>query len=336
MFKEARINLTLWYFTILTFILIIFSSLVYYLGVHQLERSYHQAEMRLTGQKVVVLARNQHFENLILAEDFTAAKKQLARNLFRLNLSIILISTALSYLLAGKTLSPIEKMVDEQRRFIADAAHELRTPITAMKTALEVSLRDKKMKKSEAIQVLDDNLDDVKHLEKLSNQLLVLSSYQKEQQLVLSDVALIEIINNLKHQFRGVIKDKEIKLKFIYPKEELLLDKDKVEQLLTILIDNAISYSAKSKIVTVKFFVDKKNLKITVSDEGIGMSKEAQEQVFERFYRADQVRTYRVGEKNGFGLGLAIAQQIVKLHDGQINVKSEINKGSTFMVSLPF
>lgn len=348
MFKQARLKLTLWYLSILTLILLFFSAVIYRIGCVQLERSYHQAEMRIKAQELGLISptanlgrrQEQNFAAFELSQellsDFNLAKQLLAKNLLFLNLFIIFISSTLAYFLAGKTLAPIEKMVLGQRRFVADAAHELRTPITAMKTALEVSLRDKKMTKKEAVQVLKDNLADIEQLEKLSNQLLTLASYQKEQQqLVLQNASCLELINNLQRKFRGIVQEKQIDLKFKYPEEQILMDVEKVEQLLTILLDNAIAYSPVKKTISVTIELFKKHWQISVKDQGVGMSDDECQQIFERFYRADQSRTKELTTKHGFGLGLAIAKQIVDLYGGKISVQSKLKKGSTFIVKLP-
>ena len=334
MFKEARIKLTLWYLAILSFILLIFSSLIFYLGSRQLERSYHQAEMRATLRQAELLPPNHQFELAEVPEGLILAKHELLRSIFFLNAFILFIASFLAYFLAGRTLRPIEQMMASQKRFIADAAHELRTPITAMKAALEVTLRDKKLTKQDSITILKENLQDVKHLENLSNQLLLLDS-QQVQSLQLKTVALKEVVNHLKKQFKTPANLKQIKLQFKFPDVKLQLDQSKLERLLAILIENAINYSPKKSMVTVELSTNRKQLKLLVSDRGLGMSQEEQAHIFERFYRADQARSRQTDQHNGFGLGLAIAQQIVDLWQGTISVSSQSGQGSSFTVLLP-
>lgn len=347
MFKQARLKLTLWYLVILTTVLLFFSAVIFRIGCAQLERSYHQAELRLraqeTGLLIPVPGNGRWLEKIEdsgqlsqeLLSDFFLAKRELAKNLMILNVTILALSSVMAFFLAGKTLAPIEQMVMEQRRFVTDAAHELRTPITAMKTALEVSLRDKKISKTEALTVLAENLKDTQQLEKLSNQLLALASFQQDQsQLMLQKSSCLEIANNLQRKFRGVSQEKKIKLSFDCIEEEVLMDAAKIEQVLTILIDNAISYSDPGKKVQVSFMKAKKYLIVAVKDQGPGMSAKDQTEIFKRFYRADTART-KTSRKTGFGLGLAIAWQIVDLYGGKISVLSELKKGSTFTVTLP-
>ena len=334
MFKEARIRLTLWYLAILSFILLLFSSLIFYLGSRQLERGYHQAEMRATLRQAELLPPNYQFEFSEMPEGLILSKHELLRSIFFLNGFILFVASFLAYFLAGRTLQPIEQMMTSQKRFIADAAHELRTPITAMKTALEVTLRDKKLTKPAALIILKENLQDVEHLENLSNQLLLLNS-QQAQSLQFETVALKEVVKHLKRQFKTSASLKQIKLQFKFPDIKLQLDQSKLERLLAILLDNAINYSPKKSKVMVDLSSNKKQLRLVVADHGLGMSQEEQAHVFERFYRADQARSRQIDQHNGFGLGLAIAQQIVDLWQGTINVSSRPGQGSSFTVLLP-
>ena len=330
---------------ILMVILSTFSALIYQIGVVQLERSYRMGQARQKAQELVehlpawAPPKGDLFweeQPEFLRESFILSKQNLAKSLLLLNAGILLISSFLSYLLAGKTLAPIEEMVADQAQFIADAAHELRTPITAMRTSLEVDLRDKNLKKSGAIQALKDNLADVENLENLSNQLLMLAAYREGQtKLILSQVDLSDLAKVLERKFKGRLEKKNLKFKFKVSKELIFFDASKLEQLLTILIDNAITYSKKGKTIWLTIKINKKCLQITVKDQGVGISEIEQKKLFNRFYRSDQSRTYRDDENKGFGLGLSIAKKIVDLHRGKIELDSQPKKGTTFRVILP-
>jgi signal transduction histidine kinase len=267
-------------------------------------------------------------------EDLNIARHFLLRNILLIDVFVLLISSFLSYLLAGETLKPIEKMIKIQSSFISDASHELRTPITAIQSSLEVALRDKKMKKEEAIRVLEENLEDIEGLKILSEQLLNLASYQENiESLNKVKVDLQLLADSVFTELDKIAKKKKIKLSKEVEDLELDLDRDKVKQLLTILLDNAIKYSKAKSEVKLKMSLEKDRLLIEVSDQGMGISDDDLEHIFDRFYKSNQARTK--DQSGSFGLGLAIAKKIADLYKTEIKVESELSKGSTFSVKIP-
>jgi len=185
MFKSARIKLTAWYLLIIMTISFSFSGVIYRASTFELdrvERAQRQRVERGWPERFPAIPFDQQgdlprffrLDPAIIEE----TKNHLILFLVWVN-SIILVTSALAgYFLAGKTLAPIENTLEEQKRFIADASHELRTPLTALKTSLEVALRDKKMTLPDAKKVLDDNLEEVESLKLLSDKLLSLARYQ--------------------------------------------------------------------------------------------------------------------------------------------------------------
>jgi signal transduction histidine kinase len=274
-----------------------------------------------------------YFESEEFINNFNAAKKSLLFSLIFIDLGILAISTFLAYILAGKTLAPIERSLKAQKRFTADAAHELRTPLTAIKTALEVNLKDKKITKEEAITILKDNLKDIEGLEKLSNDLLLLSKVEHDRQITNKrTIALDEISNELINKFKAVAKNKNIKI--IGNAKHVLFktDYDKLIQLLSIFLDNAIKYTPKDGKISLIFFMEKKKAVFQVRDSGVGISKEKLPLIFNRFYKIEASRNKN--ESNGFGLGLSIASEIADLLNGELSVTSQLDKGSTFCLRL--
>ena len=151
-------------------------------------------------------------------EDLILAKKQVRIHLVSLNGIILVISAFASYYLAGKTLKPIEKVMNEQKRFAADASHELRTPLTAMKTSIEVALRDKKMSVKDARKILLSNLEDIKMLEFLSNSLLNLTHLQDNgRNLKKEKVNIAEITEKAYKKILPLAKKNKLNIKcFIF------------------------------------------------------------------------------------------------------------------------
>jgi signal transduction histidine kinase len=254
-------------------------------------------------------------------------------NLIYFNLLILFLSSVLSYFLAKRTLRPIEEMVDAQNRFIADASHELKTPLTAMRAEIEVNLRDQKLSLPASKKLLSSNLDEIQKLEALSNALLNLAKYQEDPQLEFEQLSLTEIMAEAYEKVEKLARQKSIEFKNNFEPIEIKGDKQGLLQLLTTLLDNAIKYSPKDSTIAINIKKHDKLAEITIADHGIGIKASELPYIFNRFYRAD---TSRNKEKvDGYGLGLAIAKRVVELHHGSITASSKPDKGTKFIIKLP-
>lgn len=321
MFKEARIKLTAWYLAIIMMISLSF-SVVIYVGVNRELTRFNDVQ-RLREQRAVQINTFLRVNGLpvppeiqsVGSETIEAARLRIISILGLINLSILVLAGAGGYFLAGQTLEPISKMVDEQKEFVSNASHELRTPLTSLRTETEVALRDKKLNLSEARQLLASNLEETNKMQKLSNYLLELNRYESGRELPMSKVDLKEIA------LKAIGKKKvnaDLKKSFVNGNEDSLVE------LVTILLDNAFKYGRGKEIkVTIK------NSMIEIEDHGVGITKEDLPHIFDRFYRSDKSRG-----TDGYGLGLSIAKSIVDLHHGTISVESKPGKGSTFRVTL--
>jgi signal transduction histidine kinase len=146
---------------------------------------------------------------------------------------------------------------------------------------------------------------------------------------------VIEVIEQVLRKMHPLAQGKSIKLYFAkQPMLEIYADMERVKQLLLILVDNAIKYTPENGVVTIKVGhrQEGKKVKIMITDSGIGIPKEDQKHIFDRFYRVDKARSR---ESGGAGLGLAIAKGIVDLHGGELSIESNVGNGSTFSVVLP-
>jgi signal transduction histidine kinase len=263
-----------------------------------------------------------------------SARIRVLEGLSVINLIILFFSTLSGYFLAGRTLRPIKNMIDEQNRFIADASHELNTPLTSLKTSIEVNLRDKDFNLSKAKDVLASNLEDVNNLQFLSTELIQLTQYQNKnsifqfEKFYLSDVAQEAVA-----KVKSLAKKKNILISLHVPKIQIVGEKRSMTELFTILLDNAIKYSPNKKTVVVDAKKIDSKAKIFVKDNGVGIEKKDLPHIFDRFYRVDKSRTKQ--KVVGYGLGLSIAKRIVGLHKGTIEVESVIGKGTTFILVFP-
>jgi two-component system sensor histidine kinase CiaH len=255
----------------------------------------------------------------------------LKSNLISFNILVFLVGGGASYLLARRTLEPLEQSLDAQKRFTSDASHELRTPLTAMQAEIEVALRDPKLSKAQAVELLQSNLEEVEKLRNLSDGLLNLAQHQKPAQL--SAVNLKLAVNDALKRVEKTATDKNITIADHTKEMTLKTDNYSLSELLVILIDNAIKYSPKGSKIQLSSASYSKTGRISVRDEGIGIKATELPHIFDRFYRSDTSRSK--SQADGYGLGLAIAKKIADSLEGSIEVKSAPDKGSTFTISLP-
>ena len=311
MFNRARVNLTIFYLLIIMVISSFFSFIIYKTTTIELNRIQ-------TMQRIRRPVPNDFY---IDPEIIDEAKGRIAFSLLTINAVIIVVSGVGGYFLAGKTLDPIEKMLNDQKDFVSNASHELRTPLTSLKTSLEVALRDKGLLLKEAKDVLRGSLDDVNGMTKLTNYLLKLGKYKDGIRIEKVDFDISQLASKVAQKF--AVKTK------IEKNIHILGDSESISELITILIDNAVKYSANANGILVGLHkLDKgKSVVLEVSDKGQGISREDLPRIFDRFYRADKSRS-----KDGYGLGLSIAKQIIEAHGAKIQVISALKKGSTFKV----
>lgn len=333
MFQSARITLTTWYLLIIMSISFLFSGFIYTSVNNEFKRleeidDYIQTRID-QGLPIPRSIYNSHVDPEVIAE----ARKRVIETLGFLNIIILIVSGGAGYFLAGRTLRPISDMVDELGRFVSDASHELRTPLTALRSEIEVNLANKQLSLEDAKKVIKSNLEEVIKLQALSDNLLELTQYEKEQRHPsFSAFSLTEVIEETAKMVQGIAKRKKIIVTTTINPITIVGSKTHVRELFTILLDNAIKYSYNGCLVTIRGRVVGNYAIVDVVDEGIGIDKEDLPRIFDRFYRADPSRS-KVTE--GLGLGLSIAQKIVEMHKGTLSVKSKKNIGTTFTVHLP-
>ncbi len=320
MFKQARLKLTGWYLIIIMMVSLAFSFVIYKAATFELNRFARAQQSRF-----VMRPSPPPFDEDLLND----AKSRLIRALLLINMGILASSALLGYYLSGKTLEPISEMMDEQYRFVSDASHELKTPLTAMKSTLEVALRDPKMELNEARKNLEVSLGEVNDLQKLAEGLLELSGSSRSVKLEKL------ILNRVVHESIKVLEplaiSRKIEIVSKIPKVTIMGESETLKRAITTIIDNAIKYSkAKSKIY-VSAKTSGKKVILKIRDEGIGIETSEIPFIFNRFYRSDKARS-----TDGHGLGLSIAKKIVESHGGEIMVESKKGKGTTVSLVFPY
>lgn len=327
MFATARLKLTAWYVLIVMLVSVAFSLIIHRASVGELERFERMHRTRIEY-------RLRHVRLILDSELIAQTKQRILLVLITINGGILVLAGAAGFFLAGRTLRPIKEMVDEQNRFISDASHELRTPLTALKSAMEVHLRDKKLTLSQAKTLIADSIKDVDRLQSLSDALLRLAQFQNpSHHLSFEQSLLLSLVEEAIHGIQPLAKQKNITVKTAVKDCKIRGDIRGLVDVIVILLDNAVKYSPKKSVITLSSRKTDNTVVLSVSDEGIGIGEKDLPHIFDRFYRADVARSHT--SRSGYGLGLSIAKKIIDAHHGTISVKSTPHKGTTFMIRFP-
>src|SRR2546425_2345870 len=242
------------------------------------------------------------------------------------------------YLLSGRALRPIKTAMDSQRTFIADASHELRTPVAVVCTNAELLKRhlgpDTGHTAASDQVALDDILSESDRLGRMVDQMLTLAEADAGERTVLSsEVSLNELIDEVARSMRSIAETRQMLLE-TRPTDDVSVNGDpgRLRELVSVLLDNAVKYADAGGRVEVALRKEHRKAIIEVSNNGPGIPRDALPHVFDRFYRVDEARSR---ESGGTGLGLAIARHIVDAHGGTINIESSARGGTKGTVELP-
>lgn len=232
-------------------------------------------------------------------------------------------------------ITSLRRLEQMRADFVANASHELRTPLTAIKgyaeTLLDGALDDRGVSEK-FVTIIDQEAN---RLIKLVEELLTLSRAENQQQEnVRQSVDVLTIIKSVSEQMKNSFNAKNVTLTLDLPDilSMVKANPDRIKQVMVNLLDNALKYTPEGGQVQVKAWHEGENVKVTVSDTGLGIPEKDLSRIFERFYRVDKARTRRMG---GFGLGLSIVKHIIESSGGRIGVDSTVNKGSVFWFTLP-
>jgi signal transduction histidine kinase len=233
-------------------------------------------------------------------------------------------------------LDRLEQGVREKHRLVADASHELRTPLAVMRAELDVSLRGDDLSPAER-EVLESLREEVDRLGRMADDLLVLAQADEGRlPLLTRPIALGEAVESAVHPLRPLAEAKGVRLEVQGSRDarrpETEADPERLRQVLTNLLDNAIAFTPRGGVVRVEEWARGGDVGVTVTDDGPGIPPEARPRVFDRFYRVDPSRAREGG---GTGLGLAICSEIARAHGGRVWVESVDDHGSAFSIALP-
>ena len=234
-----------------------------------------------------------------------------------------------------------QKIDRERRNFVSNVSHELRTPLTSIKSYTEALVDGAWENKEIApgfLKVIETETD---RMMRMITDLLNLSRMDQNRLALEKEfINMNELVVHIVNRFEMVLqsepyRDKNYRILTDITQRDLWveLDQDKITQVLDNIVNNAIKYSPDGGRIIVRLMETHTDIIVSVSDEGLGISRKDIPHLFDRFYRVDKARSRAMG---GSGLGLAIAQEVIQLHGGKIWVNSIENKGSTFFVSLPY
>ena len=246
---------------------------------------------------------------------------------------VITISIIASYILSRKMVKPLYQAYQKQTEFVENVSHELRTPLTIIHTKQELLLQEPESKIIDKSEDINLTLKETRRLTKMIKELMCLAradynDYKLEKEKTNIDELIKETVKP--YQEYANLEEKNIILDLKYEKE-INIDRNKITELMVILLDNAIKYTAKGDTITIKTYQKDGKCNIEVQDTGIGISDEGLKKIFNRFYREDKARSRATG---GTGLGLSIASTIVLSHKGTIKAMHNKPKGTIILVKI--
>ncbi len=344
MFHKASVRLAGFYLAIMMLISLFFSISIYELSVHELDKGLRRPDFIIQGIQGEAgvsfggtsFSTTQPLRQQIMTrqeESYQQAKNRVLDRLIITNILILVGGGFLCYFLALRTLKPVEEAHQALERFTADASHELRTPIAAMQTEIEVALLNPKLTTNQAKAILESNLEELTKLTALSEGLLRLaqlgSSELEREQTAVTDFVLAAV-----DRVKTPAKHRDITINVSEQVDAVVPgNAASLTEAVVVILDNAIKYSPEKSTVEVRAKQDAKQVSLEIQDHGMGMKASEVAHIFDRFYRADTARSKT--KAGGYGIGLAIAKNIIELHGGTISVTSKPKKGSTFIISLP-
>lgn len=249
-------------------------------------------------------------------------------------LVMLIIIFFISSFFANRSIKPVEEAFDKQKQFIADASHELKTPLAVINTNVDVLLSNNEDTIENQSKWLHYIKSECERMTKLTNDLLYLAQMDySDTKMIFTGFNISEAIENAILTMEAVFYESQISLNYeIEPSLTVSGNKEQIRQVVMILLDNALKYTNPKGAIDVSLKKRSSDIVLSVTNTGDGIPEEHIERIFDRFYRTDKSRTRKHG---GYGLGLAIAKVIVEQHKGRIYAKSILNKNTTFYVELP-
>lgn len=342
MFRSARVKLTLFYLATLVAFSLTLTVGIRMFAEYELNKSFmaQQGEFHQLAENGLSLLIPHPENDFQDAQTYHAgvARHNLNKDLAILNLVALVVGGLVSYWFAGRTLKPIAEVHEAQARFVADASHELRTPLANIRAENEVFLRSNTRATSfnagETRELIQSNLEEVQRLEHLSRDLLALSQYSQTE-LTMEAVDIKAAVKDAVSQTSKTLEARAVTVKKQLNPGLVRANQESLVRLLVILIDNAVKYGPQGGKIYIAGARYASNYIVTLRDEGDGIAEKDLPHIFERLYRGDPARS---NATSGYGLGLALAQEIIQAHNGSLkayNAPKDQGGGAVFSVQLP-
>lgn len=327
-FKKTQWTLTITYIVAIIVIVGLFSIALYMLYANNLQEGFRY--------DMAVLFYGPEAADAVIQE----ALRRLRTVLVIVDVAIIAISAFASYYIAGVTMRPIKKVTASKRQFVADAAHELRTPLSVIKTGIDVMRNQKTVEKKEYEELLNDIYEESDYLIDLSEDLLFLANTddKKESDRMkehMEKIDLYQLSLEQVHFYEDHAREKQVRLSCKKEGDVPVCihgNKTYITRMIANFIKNAIEYNKENGAVDLLVHMQEDTVLLVIKDTGSGMTLDEQKHIFERFYRSDSARTT---SQSGSGLGLSIARTIIDAHGGTITVESAVDHGTTFHITFP-
>ncbi len=316
-FLKVRIKLTAMYTLIASVMAGGYSLLLYQLLVADFRDSIQDKIYAIDPRIVVAIMRR--------------TSDILFNRILFIDAAILLVVVCISFFWANRTLKPIRDNMIKQKRFIADASHELRTPVAVIVSGLEVALRNKHLTIADAKETLEDTLVEMRELSKLSNHLLDLSRYDAGVHGAHQSISTREMLNPVIEKISRLAKEKGVQIRHDSIEDAAILGNQlELGRVFLNLLHNAIKYTPKEGSITIEGIKKNRKYVVTITDTGVGVDEEVLSKIFEPFYQGDTAHS-----SGGAGLGLTLAKRIIETHDGDIDIQSRVQAGTVVTVTLP-
>jgi signal transduction histidine kinase len=247
-----------------------------------------------------------------------------------ISLIILLFVGLLSWWMAGRSLGPAQRSLEEQQAFIANASHELRAPLTLIRAGTELASRS--IPEGEPKRLLSDVMRDVDYMNRMVEDLLLLSRLDNKRLTIdRKPVSVNTLLNDIQNQSQMIAGGQIVHTNQLPQDRMVLADPDRLRQVLLILLDNAIQHTPEPGSIQVGAEILRKQIAIQISDSGTGIPAESIPHIFKRFYK---VPSHTATQNRGAGLGLSLAKSLVELQHGHIHVESQPGVGTRFTIVL--
>lgn len=298
--------------------------------------SSREGEFTLDGTRWAYSIQNTPGGEMIVYLDITAQLRIMTTLIYTFSivaLGMLIVIYMTSRYFANRSIAPVREAFEKQKRFIADASHELKTPLAVINTNADVLLAAGDETIDSQSKWLHHIKSETERMKTLTNDLLYLTQMDDSREHVMYvPFDLSEAVESVILTMEAVIFEKELNFSYeIEPGLRLAGSSEQMKQVVMILLDNAIKYSNPQGSIQLELKMHHNHLRLKVSNTGEGIAPEHVGRIFDRFYRADASRTRKSG---GYGLGLAIAKSIVEQHKGKIEVKSVPQETTSFYVHL--